>query len=269
VSAGRAFKRSLLGYRRRDVEEAIAARDAEIASARESVAAAEQRVRAQRAREEQRVARLEAVATRLSECVVERQHELRAVRAELVRVRADEDGRTAALLAALDELEGVRRQARGQATRIRLRALRDAAELAARMGELGSSREEVRERLLAALTDSIERLADPERETAVDEVPAFGNGHAVRDPADLFEGLVEIEIGPLRDFSQLVGFEDAAKSIAATSEISVKRFSEGRATLRIKLKEPVELLRELEERCDLGFAVRDMGDDRLVLDVGA
>ena len=37
--------------------------------------------------------------------------------------------------------------------------------------------------------------------------------------------MVEIEVGPLADFSQLVGFEDAAGAIVATSQISVKRFA--------------------------------------------
>ena len=86
--------------------------------------------------------------------------------------------------------------------------------------------------------------------------------------ADLFQGMIEVEIGPLRDFSQLVGFEDAAKSIDATADISVTRFSEGRATLELELAEPVALLRELEERCDLEFVIRDMRADRLILDLG-
>ena len=88
------------------------------------------------------------------------------------------------------------------------------------------------------------------------------------DAADLFQGMIEVEIGPLHDFSQLVGFEDAAKSIDATTDISVTRFSEGRATLELELAEPVALLRELEERCDLEFVIRDMRADRLILDVG-
>ena len=73
---------------------------------------------------------------------------------------------------------------------------------------------------------------------------------------ELFEGLVKVQIGPLGDFSQLVSFEDAAGQIDATSEISVERFSEGRATLSMRLDEPVELLRELEERSPLEFKVR-------------
>jgi hypothetical protein len=94
-----------------------------------------------------------------------------------------------------------------------------------------------------------------------------GNGHAEREPAELFEGLVRVEIGPLGDFSQLVGFEDAAERIGATSEISVERFSEGRATLSMRLDEPVALLRELEERSPLEFKVRHTAGDRLILDV--
>ena len=62
-------------------------------------------------------------------------------------------------------------------------------------------------------------------------------------------------------------FEDAARSIGATSEISIKRFSEGRAQMAVQLREPVALLRELEERCDLEFVVRDMRRDSVVLDV--
>ena len=96
---------------------------------------------------------------------------------------------------------------------------------------------------------------------------ARSNGR-VRDAADeIFEGLVEVEVGPLEDFSQLVGFEDAAGAIDATSEISVRRFKSGRATLEMRLAEPVELLRELEERAPFEFQVRDRRFDRLVLDV--
>ena len=89
-----------------------------------------------------------------------------------------------------------------------------------------------------------------------------------RQPGELFEGLVEVDVGPFSDFSQLVGFEDAAGGIGAMSEISVKRFKQGRATLAMRFKQPVELLRELEDRAPFVFKVRDRRSDRLVLDVG-
>ncbi len=82
----------------------------------------------------------------------------------------------------------------------------------------------------------------------------------------LFEGLIKLEIGPLGDFSQLVGFENAVGRLGA-SEISVERFSEGRATLSMRLDEPVDLLRELEENAPFEFNIRRTSDDNLVLDV--
>ena len=96
---------------------------------------------------------------------------------------------------------------------------------------------------------------------------AATNGHPEREPGELFEGIVEVEVGPLSDFSQLVGFEDAAAGIGATSEVSVKRFTQGRATLAMRFKHPVELLSELEERAPFEFRVRDTRSDRVVLDL--
>jgi hypothetical protein len=47
----------------------------------------------------------------------------------------------------------------------------------------------------------------------------------------------------------------------------VKRMSGGRATVGINLSEPVELLRELEERAPFEFKVTRAGAGRVVLDV--
>jgi hypothetical protein len=210
--------------------------------------------------------------------VVKRERELREAREELAeaRERAAED--TRALLALGRQLEEIRSQARGQATRIRMRALRDAAELSDRIAELARQPGAAGDRLLETLEQTVRRLNEPEEELDLDEpsaaegaVVASANGHDAEAPApeELFQGLVQVEVGPLSDFSQLVLFEDAARSIAATSEISIKRFSQGRATMAVQLREPVALLRELEERCDLVFRVRDTRRDRVVLDVGA
>jgi hypothetical protein len=96
--------------------------------------------------------------------------------------------------------------------------------------------------------------------------PAAGRPVAeVEDGA--FEGEVEVEIGPLADFAQLTGFEDAAKAIGGAGEIKVKRFSGGRATLSIDLEKPVELLNELEQQAPLGFKVRSIRPGHVVLDV--
>jgi hypothetical protein len=146
---------------------------------------------------------------------------------------------------------------------LRERELRDVR------GELERARIE-RDEAIAALAAA----AKPEPAAEADAEPAGaaanGNGHhAQARPADIFAGLVEVEVGPLSDFAQLVGLEDAMSEIGGTGEISVKRFTKGRATLEMHLREPVELLRELEERAPFEFRVRDTRDDRVVLDVDA
>jgi hypothetical protein len=261
IARGR-FNRSLLGYRPSEVDEALASREADVARTAAELAA--QMADADAAR--LRVTQLELVAERLADRVLGREYELAEVQAELKRVRGEWERWSGSLAVIGEELEEVRRQARGQATRIRMQALREAAELSDRISELSQRPAETRERLLDALGETIMRIGREEAET-VEMAPAATNGHRSGAPGDVFAGMVEVEIGPLDDFSQLVGFEDAMGGIGATREISVKRFAQGRATLEMKLAEPVELLRELEERAPFEFKVRDQRSDRLILDV--
>ena len=262
------FKRSLLGYRPRDVKAALDARDSALAESGRSLAAAA----SEGERFRTRVAQLELAADRLSDRVVSGERELEATRAELERLREQGERPLHALVALADEIDGIRRQARGQATRMRMLALREAAELSGRLAELARGPEETRERLLEAIGEALAGIGgirEPARAPAEPEMPVNGavNGSAARIAEDVFVGSVEVEVGPLSDFAQLVGFEDAAGEIDATSEITVKRFAHGRATLSMRLGEPVELLRELEERAPFEFKVRDLRADRVVLDV--
>jgi hypothetical protein len=217
------FRRAFLGYRRAEVDAAIASRDT-------------------------RAAELEKELGSLSALMVGQERDLESTRESLRRANDRQERSLAALDAVAKRLEEMHAQARGQATRIRMKALQEAVEINRRVKEL--------EKRLAI---------PPQAANGADPVSASGaNG---RPPSELFEGLVEVEIGPLGDFSQLVGFEDAAGRIGATSEISVSKFSEGRATLSMRLDEPVELLRELEQRSPLEFRVRKTGQDRVILDL--
>jgi hypothetical protein len=202
-------------------------RDAALAGRDEALAAARARID-----------ELDRVGAHLSRRVVARERELEAVRAQIEEVCA---------------------QARGYATRLRMQALRQAVAIAA---ENGNGSGEVADGRVAAAAE--EHVAAAETAAAAPE-STFGVRPAA--PADLFEGIVQLEIGPLADFSQLVGFEDAAGAIEATSEISVTRFSAGRASLDLKLSEPVDLLRELGERAPFEFQVRSVRDGRLILDL--
>ena len=235
------FRRSFLGYRRSDVDAELAARDAAMAATERALAACRERVR-----------ELEGVARRLSETVVERSRELRQAREELSEARMSSEEAMRSLAAFGRQLDEIRTQARGQATQIRLRALRDAAELVDRVSDVAKQPGAAGGRIVRG---------------AGGAMSAGENGRREHVSNGLFDGTVHVDVGPLSDFSQLVALEDAAGSIGATSEISIKRFSQGRATLAMRLSEPVDLLRELEERCHLEFRVRSLRDDSVIIDV--
>jgi hypothetical protein len=228
------FKRSLLGYSRPQVDAALSARQAEISRLRSAV-------------EEQRqtLAEHDAETAALSGMVIEREREIRDLGERLREANECHDRSIASLEAITERLEELQAQARGQATRIRMKALREAVEVSRRV---------------QALTE-VELSANGAEPDA-----AQGEEHGAISPPGLFAGQVKLEIGPLGDFSQLVGFEDAVGKLGA-SEISVERFSEGRATLSMNLDQPVELLRELEEHSELDFKVRHNAPDNLILDV--
>jgi hypothetical protein len=228
------FKRALLGYRRPDVDAAIAARDARFGTleqeTREAVEAALQ---------------AEAEAASLSGMVIEREREIRSLGERLREANERHERSILSLHAVSERLDEIQSQARGQATRIRMKALREAVEVSRRTQE----------------------LAEAQEGSANGMVQTGPNGAGVEAAlGELFEGLIKLEIGPLGDFSQLVGFENAVGRLGA-QEISVERFSEGRATVSMQFDEPVALLRELEENAPFDFEVRRTSDDNLVLDV--
>jgi hypothetical protein len=198
------FRRALRGYDPDEVDAALEARDA-------------------------RLARLEREAQRLAERVVEREKRLQeALRRPMA---AAADTHRVALSRALSSLEEVYGQARRQATRIRMKALEDAVQMADRVTELSKLRDELGTRVAELAEVARTRLGIEESQQGV------------------YAGEVEVEVGPLKDFAQL------------------KRFADRRATLSMNLENPVELLRELEERAPFDFVVRDLRRDGVVLDV--
>ncbi len=225
------FKRALFGYRRSEVDAAIASRDGRIGTLESDLG-----------RDRKTLTGLEAESTALSGMVIERERELRVLEARLQEAQECHERSIARLDAVTARLEEMDAQARGQATRIRMKALREAVEVSRRVQALNDAHEN------GATSNGADPLADS------------------LDFDGLFEGRIKLEIGPLGDFSQLVGFEDAIGELGA-SEISVERFSEGRATLSMHLEEPVDLLRELEDHSALDFKVRHTAPDNLVLDL--
>jgi hypothetical protein len=198
-----------------------------------------------------RVLRLEQETQRLARRVIETEERLHQI------LRSDAGN---AIIALGRRLEEIHAQARRQATRIRMTALEDAVQISDRVKELTTLRDELGGKVQDLAGKAGIKIGSDE--PVVAPVPAT-NGSA----PGVYSGPVEVEIGPLRDFAQLSNFEDAAAGIDSTAEVSIKRFSDGRATFSMNFAQPVELLRELEERAPFEFKVRDTRSDGVVLDL--
>lgn len=254
--AGGRFRRSLLGYSRVEV-------DAEVDELESELGQHSEALRAREAEVEMQSFELGVLRTRVEQCEME----TLGLRSELSRARLGAERELRQLATIGRQMEEMGAAARGQATRIRLRALREAADLSARLNlAAGEAGETQRIRVLDALEAAIDRVGgewEAEVPLSAPERPSDLNGAG---PASE-RRRVSVDVGPFADFSQLVRFEDAANAIGATGDISIKRFSGGRARIDVALSEPVDLLRELEERCDLVFEVRSTGENEIVLDV--
>jgi hypothetical protein len=222
------FKRAFLGYRRPEVDAAIGAAEAQISDLGRRAAETD-RIEAEKVQ-------LEAEMGSLSGMVIEREREIRGLNDRLREADERHDRSIASLESVTARLQEIEAQARGQATRIRMKALREAVEVARRA----------------------QTVSEAETGETVSGKPANGE-------VELFQGPVTMEVGPVGDYSQLVGLEDTIGGLGA-SEISIERFSEGRATLSMNLDEPVALLRKLEEHSTMEFKVSRTADDELILD---
>jgi hypothetical protein len=276
------FRRALFGYRRPEVDATLAARDTHISGLEQlTEALGEQKaaLESQSASQATAIATQEADLTALSGMVIERERTIRDLTERLEEANAIHDRSIASLEKVSSRLEELQSQARGQATRIRMKALREAVEVSRRAQELAEIQGGVEaEPIAEAPAPDIAAEATAVEAAAPEPIAngnghgnglANGNGHVAADTAwtpGLFAGKVRLEIGPLGDFSQLVGFEDAVGKLGAT-DISVERFSEGRATFSMRLDQPVDLLGELETLSVLDFKVRHTAPDNLILDI--
>jgi hypothetical protein len=289
------FRRALFGYRRREVEAAVAASETHIFGLEKQAAVLGEQnaaLESQGLIQARAIASNEADLTSLSGMVIERERTIRDLTERLEEANACHDRSIASLDKVTARLEELQAQARGQATRIRMKALREAVEVGKRaqaLNEIESAprsapapRPDIAAEAAAVEERAAEAASEPSANGTVTHngtangnghANGNGNGHAAASAAPetswtpgLYEGKVRLEIGPLGDFSQLVGFEDAVGKLGAT-DVLVERFSEGRATFSMRLDRPVDLLSELESHSAIDFKVRHTAPDNLILDV--
>src|SRR3954451_15072204 len=119
------FRRSLFGYRRTEVEDAISLRDARILG----LELTSDSLRG-------KLDELESETQILSGMVLEREREIRVLDQRLSEANECHDRSIASLDAITSRLEELEAQARGQATRIRMKALREAVEVSKKVKAL-------------------------------------------------------------------------------------------------------------------------------------
>ena len=124
------FKRALFGYRRPEVDAAIAARDSQIRGPA-----------ADDARRRRGAPSSRPSSTSLSGMVIEREREIRDLTERPARGQRVPRPQHRLARRGLRAARGMQAQARGQATRIRMKALREAVEVSRRVQELTEAEE--------------------------------------------------------------------------------------------------------------------------------
>lgn len=242
------FRRALLGYRRAEVDSAITARDLRIAEWEKAVAERDGRLR-----------ELDGEMVCLSRMVLERERESAGLREQLQAAEERHERSLDQLEMIVQRVEELQAAARGQATRIRMKALREAVEVSERANSLT-------QRMDFAGHGGLAVDGEAEIESAADADPEAG-AETVEVP--LQEGSVEVEVGPLSDFSQLLAFQEAAEGLGAVDGVRLERFSDGCATLIVSLSEPMDLAAALQEAAPLALQQRGATSGAIAFDVPA
>jgi hypothetical protein len=138
-----------------------------------------------------------------------------------------------------------------------LRRFRDRLERFAR--DLAAEYDALLGRVMSGLTSSATAGDSP-------QVAAPPTAPAAPGPEDaLFEGRVELGVGPFYDMAALTAFERQLATLAFVSDASVRRFEASHAVVDVRLATPVALVRELRRALDSEFSVREIAGGRVLL----
>jgi hypothetical protein len=147
-----------------------------------------------------------------------------------------------------------------------LRRFRDRLERLAR--DLAAEYDALLSRVMAGLTSASPAPAAP----AAGEPSGSLSAAAVASPPappsgeeTLFEGRVELGVGPFYDLASLSAFERRLASLPHVSEASVRRFEASHAVVDLRLAAPVALVQELRRTAESDFSVREVADGRILL----
>ncbi|HEY3827716.1 MAG TPA: hypothetical protein VGL57_00840 [Solirubrobacteraceae bacterium] len=144
-----------------------------------------------------------------------------------------------------------------------LRRFRDRLERFAR--ELAAEYDALLGRVMTGLSTAPAPAAAPQPAPPVAPPPPPEPTPAEARENALFEGRVELGVGPFYDIASLGAFERSLAGLQGVSEASVRRFEASHAVVDVHLSAPVALVRELRRAVESDFDVREVASGRILL----
>jgi hypothetical protein len=141
-----------------------------------------------------------------------------------------------------------------------LRRFRDRLERFGR--ELAAEYDALLGRVMAGLAGTPTAAAQSSQPAA--PAPPVVSEEDARENA-LFEGRVELGVGPFYDIGALGAFEQRLTGLPGVSEASVRRFEASHAVVDIRLAAPVALVKELRRALNTDFSIREVAGGRILL----
>jgi hypothetical protein len=281
-SSSQRLRLSLLGYRRTQVEVALAELRLMVRHLQED--ATETRERAHQVEDELREARIELDSRRARETEVTQAFEAAQERVREIEAAAEATAR--ALLAEAEE----------KASRTRAEAHLRTESVSGQIDELLRLRDTLVQTMRGVIRDfdyAVERVekgesvlpAEPTTSMPLAEAVANGNGnghangngngtgaaHPARErgPEDeqSFAGRVELDAGPFGDFAALSSFERSLSRLGGVEDVYVRRFSGDRALIELTLAHPLALLAEMRDHMPYGLDLQAIEPGRLAVTV--
>jgi len=111
-----------------------------------------------------------------------------------------------------------------------------------------------------------ERLAHAIRELAV-ELDVDQHEPETRREGELFDTAIELDAGQFGDLGSLTAFEQALATLPGVSEVYIRGFEAGRATIDLSLHAPTPLLEEMTERLPYVLDVASQGTGHISMTV--
>ena len=264
------LRRALLGYRRTEVEVALAELRLTLRHFQEDLA--ETRERAKQTEVELRDARIELDTRRAREHEVEQ-----ALDAAEQRMRDIEQAAAAQARTILAEAEE-------QAARTRTDAHLRTEVISQQVDELLRLRDTLVQTMRGVIRDfdyAVERVEKgesvlPEEPTPVPQLDQLAPGpdgeprparqRAAGDEQQ-FEGRVELDAGPFGDFAALSAFERSLAKLQGVEDVYVRRFAGDRALIELTLAQPLALVGAMRDFLPYGLEIEKLEQGRISITV--